>query len=222
VELTAHNQAWLDAVAREAGGPSHWRIRKQAETRNLLALGQITPPRRMRIDLLDLSEALRVRLLLWVPVPLQPEDNGPLPLADRALLGITYPPEALVEALPGYAFVQILAPARVFHPNAATHPIQALCLGAQLPPGIRLTELILLSYGALSMQTVMLDERDPAGILNHDAARWWQENLDRIPLTREPFLRAEATSRPSPAAIDAAALRSDQAGPSGEAGEEES
>jgi len=43
----------------------------------------------------------------------------------------------------------------------------------------------------LSMQTVMIDERDSAGVLNSAAAKWWQQNLNRIPLTREPFIRRQ-------------------------------
>ena len=42
------------------------------------------------------------------------------------------------------------------------------------------------------MQSVMFDEQDPAGVLNADAARWWQQNRDRIPLSREPFIRPRA------------------------------
>jgi hypothetical protein len=216
VELTQRNQAWLDTAAREAGGPPPWRMRKKAEARDVLALAQMSPAGRMRISLLDLSEALRVLLMLRVPVPLQPEDNGHLPQADHAVLGITYRPESLVQALPGFAFVQILTPPRIFHPNVAASPGQLLCLGAQLPPGIRVTELILLSYGALSMQTVMLDEMDPAGVLNRDAAVWWQQNMHRIPLTRAPFLCTEAELKTSPAVVDATPGRSEQAGPSGE------
>jgi hypothetical protein len=190
-------------------------MRKKAEARDLLALSQIAPPRRMRIDLLDLSEALRALLLLRVPVPLQPEGAGRLPLADHAVLGITYRPECLVQALPGFAFVQILAPARIFHPNVGANPGQLLCLGAQLPPGIRVTELILLSYGALSMQTVMLDEMDPAGVLNSDAAIWWQQNMHRLPLTKEAFLSAEEPSGSSPVTMDATPRRPEQADHSG-------
>ena len=198
VELGPRDREWLDAVARDAGGPLPWRMRKQVEARDLLALDEIAPPGRMRIDLIDPAEALRVLLLLAVPVPLQPAEDGALRLADHALLGITYPQEALVQSLPGYAFVQLLAPAGIWHPNVAFHPTQLLCLGAQLPPGIRLTELVLLAYGALSLQTVTLDEMDPAGVLNGDAARWWQQNLDRIPLTKRAFLHPDAGSPLSP------------------------
>jgi hypothetical protein len=69
--------------------------------------------------------------------------------------------------------------------------VQPLCLGARLPAGIRVKELVLMAYGALSMQTVMIDELDPAGVLNPVAARWWQANTDRIPLSRAAFLSPE-------------------------------
>jgi hypothetical protein len=38
------------------------------------------------------------------------------------------------------------------------------------------------------MQTAQIDERDPGGVFNAEAARWWQANVHRIPLSREPFL----------------------------------
>ena len=38
-----------------------------------------------------------------------------------------------------------------------------------------------MAHHALSMQTVTLDEMDPAGVMNGQAARWWQQNVRRIP-----------------------------------------
>ena len=90
---------------------------------------------------------------------------------------------------PGFSYVSLAHPEHgAFYPNVGTAGVQLLCLGARLPGGIPVTELVLLSYGLLSLQTVTLDARDPAGILNSDAADFWQRNLDAIPLTNEPFL----------------------------------
>ena len=50
--------------------------------------------------------------------------------------------------------------------------------------------LPLLAYLALSMQSVQVNEFDPAGVMNLAAARYWQANLHRAPLSREPFLTA--------------------------------
>ena len=63
----------------------------------------------------------------------------------------------------------------------------------QLPAGIPLKEIILMTYGALTMQTTQLDILDSAGVLNPFAADWWQRNTNRIPLSREPFLRSEVS-----------------------------
>ena len=54
--------------------------------------------------------------------------------------------------------------------------------------GIPVTELVILSYGLLSMTTVQLDVDDPGGVMNFDACEWWQENQHLMPLSREPFL----------------------------------
>jgi hypothetical protein len=59
------------------------------------------------------------------------------------------------------------------------------------------------------MQTLKIDERDAAGVLNPQAARWWQQNTDRIPLTSVPFLGSAGENQ---VATDSAAGD----GPSGE------
>jgi len=80
-------------------------------------------------------------------------------------------------------------PRNVFHANVATSAgSQRLCLGANVPRGLPLTEALLQTYAALTMQSIAIDERDPAGVMNGDAARWWQANAARIPLINEPFL----------------------------------
>jgi hypothetical protein len=38
------------------------------------------------------------------------------------------------------------------------------------------------------MQTVMVDEADPAGVMNGEAALWWQQNMELAPLSRARFL----------------------------------
>ena len=189
VTLTPERERQLDVAAAAGGGSAEWRQRKLAEARDLLALSQLAPPGRLVVEHLDLSAALRALLILAVPVPCRPGGDGPLHVERRAMLGLHYFEEVLWEAQPGYAFVHVLMPAAVWHANVA--PIeggQAVCLGAQLPAGIRVKELVLMTYGALSMQTVMIDPGDPAGVLNIPAARWWQSNLAHVPLTRTPFL----------------------------------
>ena len=106
----------------------------------------------------------------------------------QAVLGLTYPQEALRQALPGYSFLQVLAPGDVWHANVAFGPVRPLCLGAALPANVRVKELVLMAYGALSMQTVQIDEQDAAGVMNAAAALWWQQNTARAPLSRAPFL----------------------------------
>ena len=123
------------------------------------------------------------------PVPIRPNDKGELRTAPYAILGFTYRESAAVTPCPGYQFVQILQPEDCHHANVwAQGGGQALCLGTKLPAGIRMKEIVLLTYGALSMQSIMIDERAPEGVMNREAARWWQMNMSKIPLTREPFL----------------------------------
>jgi hypothetical protein len=67
-------------------------------------------------------------------------------------------------------------------------PEQTLCIAPQVPAGTRTAMLMLRLYGALSMQSIQLDVGDPAGVFDAEIARWWQENLHRVPLTRTALL----------------------------------
>jgi hypothetical protein len=179
------------ALARCGGDPA-WRARKEAEAGDLLRLAQIAPPGRLRVDALDLRENLRAVLFMRVPVPCRPDADNQLTVADFAVLGLTWPRDVLQKRLPGMAFVQILEPSQgVFLANVGELG-QPLCLGAHLPVGIPVVELVLMSYGALSMQSVMIDPYDAAGVVNVKATRWWQQKLqqqpDFIPLSKTPFL----------------------------------
>lgn len=192
VELLPAHRGVLSACAEQAGGTPAWRARKRAEARDLFALMTMAPWR-LRLRGIDLRETLRAMFLLSVPVPCRSEAAGAaVTLADHALIAIRYTQEALLLSQPGHAFVQILEPRDVFHPNVSRGDPQALCLGERLPAGIPVRELVLMTYGALALQTVTLDEMDPGGVMNTEAARYWQQSITRIPLTRTPFLGNEA------------------------------
>lgn len=190
VVLNGRNQHLLEQAAAASGGDAAWRARKRAEARELLALSQIAPPGRLKVERLDMRESLRAMLLMRVPVPCRPGEDGELRVADRALIGLTYPQQVLRERLHGMSFIQVLRPLGIWHANCGSIG-QPLCLGTDLPCGIPAKELVLMTYGALSMQTIQVDERDEAGIVNPAAARWWAANLHRIPLCSTPFLEAE-------------------------------
>jgi hypothetical protein len=189
VKLDPYHEAILDSARRSCGGPAPVRHRLLAEAHDLLALSQGSG--RVRLSWLDLSCGLRAKIEMEVPVPCLPEPNGSLEVKSRAVLGLIYPPEAIVLPLPGAAFVRILQPKHLWLSNCSSDHNQVLCLGTSLPAGIPVREILILSYFALSVQAVQMDQMDPAGVLNPAAADWWQRNTSRIPLTREPFLRTE-------------------------------
>ncbi len=191
IELDTRHSALLDQARALCHGPAHWQRRKLAEAKELLAMAQLSG--RLFIHWLDLCQAFRVLLTMRTPVPCRPGPDGALRVAAQATIGLTYRPEALRLPQPGFSFLQILEPGPVWHPNVALDHGQPLCLGPSLPAGIRVKELILMAYGALTLTSIQLDTADPAGVLNPEAADWWQRNLDKIPLSREPFL-----NRPTP------------------------
>jgi hypothetical protein len=199
VPLDARHHTILAAAEGRASGDPIWRHRKLAEFRSLLALCQIAW---YRIKLLfsDLeSETLRVVIAMHAPVPLAPIDGGKLRRAsdDTAIGGITYPRDVLYKPLPGTAFSEILTPAGVFFPTVSFGERQAVCLGPIMPIGIPLTEILVLTYITLCMQIATVDSRDPAGVLNPEAADYYSINPQLFPLSREPFLRKN-----TPSAID--------------------
>jgi len=193
--LNGFYQSHLESAMKTCAGSGSFQKRKEIEYREFLALAQISG----RINPLaaNLEQALQFHFILNAPVGVLNSKNE-LEIKDWAHISLTYPEEALRKAMPGYAFVRVLQPGGVWHPNAARpdcpdpFPGQVLCLGQSIPPGIRVRELVLMTFGALTLQSVQLDARDPAGVLNVEAAEWWLQNRSEIPLTREPFLKAKS------------------------------
>ena len=188
VTLDPPYQRLLDLARANCGGPVHWVRRKLAEAHDLLALAQISS--RMQVLWLDLTAELRAMIDLRAPVPCLAGPEAPLQILPLARLGLRYPQEALVAPQPGYSFVQVLAPRNVWLANVSRDDYQVVCLGATLPISLPIKELVMMTYGALTLQAIQIDLTDPAGVLNAAAAEWWQSppNLRRIPLSREPFI----------------------------------
>jgi len=175
-----------------ASAPISFRNRKTVEIHEFLALAQISG--RIRPIAANLEDSMQLIFALRAPVPVMGSD-GTLQIAGEAHLHLCYREEATKRPRPGYSFVQVLQPSGVWLPNISmpspAHPglpVQAICLGAALPAGIRIRELILMTYRALTLQAIQMNAFDPAGIMNREASDWWQRNPARIPLTNEPFL----------------------------------
>ena len=186
VQLRPANRQMLDAACRDCAGSAVWRNRKSAEAHDLFALSELAS--RFKVEFLDLRESLRALVAMRVPTPCLPNSDGNLHVVPQIHLGITYPEEALRLPMPGFTLVEIIHPQHVWHANVSSEGPQMLCLGTQLPAGIQLKDIILMTYGAINMQNIMLDEMDAAGVLNPEAARWWQQNIHRLPLSKEAFI----------------------------------
>jgi hypothetical protein len=187
VPLLPQQEEGLQRLRETALGTPAWRARKESEARDLLALERIAD--RMEVLAIEAATEMHALVRLRAPVPCMPPGARQLLVEDQVDLVLLYPEEILRGPLPGYAIVEILAPRDVYHANVASRgPSQRLCLGANVPRGYPLREAVLASYAALTLQSVMIDELDPAGVMNGEAARWWQGNSGRIPLTTTPFL----------------------------------
>ena len=187
VPLLPQNQERLQQLRESSLGPPAWCARKPHEMRDLLALEQIAD--RMTVLAIDGTTELRALVRLRTPVPCMPPGGRDLVVADQVDLALLYPEAILRGPLPGHSMVEIFSPRNVHHPNVAGKGLpQRLCLGVNVPRGYPLREAVLASYAALTMQSVMVDEQDPGGVMNGEAALWWQANQHRIPLTTAPFL----------------------------------
>ena len=194
VVLNKRNHQMLERAGARCNGSPTYRARKRHELETVLQLSQMAPPGRLSVNMCDLTESLRIGLTMDVPVPCR-DEAGNFAIVRGASLGLIYREQAICLPQPGYSYITILYPMYVWHANVARDVTgNPLCLGHTLPVGIPCVELLLLTYGALSMQSVMIDERNHAGVLNADAARWWQDNTQRIPLTRTPFLARESAA----------------------------
>jgi hypothetical protein len=193
VPLLMQQEEGLARLREVALGSAPWRSRKIAETRKVFGLEQLAD--RLTVLAVDATTDLRVVVSLHTPVPTLPPGSTDLVVEDQAELVLHYNEAILTGPLPGWAMVEILSPRFVIHANVSRSEgggdfaaSQRLCLGANIPRAYPLTEAILATYAAFTMQSVAIDERDPAGVMNSDAAVWWQENSDRIPLSQVPFL----------------------------------
>ncbi len=192
IVLSPANEHLLAAAAASMQGVDPWPARKMSEARQLLALEQLAGPSRMKVRELDLEQDLRAKVWFDVPVAMTPDSTGAVRIEQGAVVGIIYPRAILSIPLPGYALTSLVEPAAgAFYPNVGSSRGQRMCLGAQLPVGIPVIELAIGAWSLLAMQTVMLDVSDPAGVLHVAAAEYWLANRDRIPLSREPFLRPD-------------------------------
>jgi hypothetical protein len=194
VKLNGRYRRMYERAVGGCGGPIPWQARKRAEAHNLLALAQISG--RLDVKEIDLRESFRAVCVLETPVMLQPDHSGNIKLAGAAILGLVYRQEAVSTPQPGTSFVCVLAPEKLWYSNVGPpEKGQPLCLGLTIQAAIPIKEIVLMTWGLLSMQTVMIDEQDSAGVLNAAAAKWWQQNLDRIPLTTDPFIRRNNSTK---------------------------
>ena len=176
LELATESKTLLDLAAAESLGSAVWRRRKLAEAHGLLALAQIAP--RLVLRHLDMRTDLVVLIELRdTPVACMRSGASEVHIERGALLAIEYPEAIIAAPIPGTRPVRVLAPHEVYHANVAYGiRVPPLCLGASVPRGLPLREIVLASYAALTLQAITLDVLDPAGVLNGEAARWWQAN----------------------------------------------
>ncbi|NNC87239.1 MAG: hypothetical protein HKN82_02125 [Akkermansiaceae bacterium] len=201
VTLDATHQKVADMARRGNAGTAAFQAWKNHALTDFLALSQVSG--RIRTVMASLVGPLRLVFYLRAPVPTLPDPDGDLVVADSALLALNYEEPVLHQRPDGASLMAVIEPAKVWLPNVGSAdgiPTslsfgQPICLGA-VAAGIEVKELILQSFTALTMQTIQPDPAHPAGVMNIEAARWFQDprNARHIPLTREGFLETPAAA----------------------------
>ena len=163
-------------------GDRRWRAWKQVQADELIELVGSSS----RIGLLDVNLEGDFNALVYIstPVPIAPE-HGRLRIGDHALVHLHYESVWLSEPIPSWMPAGVVSPRGLFLPNAAMGMQQPICLGA-ISPGTPVTDLLLLSYYALSLQTAMLDETE--GVMNAQACEFYRDHPEYMPLTRTGLL----------------------------------
>lgn len=180
-ERQAKLRRLLAEAVQRVGGRRPWRIWKQREAEDIIALAEKAP--RLEVLEMDLQGDLAVVYRIRMPVPRTPR-NGELQIGQEAIFHLVYQESWLWESPQGWAPLGLLFPPDPFHPEARPALRGALCLG-RLPPGTRPTEIILLGYYMLSLQAIQLNELDPNGVLNAEACDYFRSSHpEYVPLTR--------------------------------------
>jgi hypothetical protein len=182
--IARHQQLFDQAMARN-DGCRPWQERKGTQAEALVALAN----RASRMELLSLNLEGDIHATYGVRMPIPRFVDGRLVLAESGLFDLRFEESWCWERPPGWAPLGLWSPNDPFHPNCAPALRGAICLGL-LPPGVRLTELVLKGFFTLTLQDVVLDESDPLGVLNPFACEFYRNNQDLWPLTREGFLDA--------------------------------
>lgn len=188
----------LEEAKAHNSGARDWRDWKTAAAAEVIKLADQAA--RMEILSVGLDGDLHIVYALDMPVPCQPR-KGKLAVGRRAVFDLVYQEAWRRETPPSVLPMGMLEPFDVFHPNCRPGiiplrmpgggfmpmPRAALCLG-RIPAGTAPKELVLMGYYALSLQDLVLDELDPAGVLNPDACQFYRDHPEHLPLTQAGLL----------------------------------
>lgn len=170
----------LQRALQRNGGARDWQWWKKSSAEEFMAMAGKSP--RMNVLELSLEGDLDIAYRIEMPVPRWPLD-GRLRIGDHAVFHLHYEEAWRWEPLPGWAPVGLFYPLDIYHPNCRPHFRGAICLGV-VPPSTKPTELALLGFYTVCLQTVSLDETDPLGVLNSDACRFYRDHPEYVPLSR--------------------------------------
>lgn len=180
IDRDEHHRRLLERALRRNGGARDWQGWKAGSAEDFMAMAAKAP--RMNVLELSLDGDLNIVYHIEMPVPRWPID-GQLRLGSYAVFHLHYEELWRWEPFPGWAPVGLFDPLDPFHPNCRPHFRGAICLGV-VPPSTKPTELALLGFHTLCLQTVSLDETDPLGVLNVEACRFYRDHPEYVPLSR--------------------------------------
>jgi hypothetical protein len=178
--------AHLEEAIRRNGGGRAWREWKRRSTEAVLDLVLRSP--RMQLLGLSLEGDVEMAFEIRCPVPRWPKGDR-LVIGQRVVCHLLYQEHWRFESAPGWAPLGVVWPPDLYHSNVRPYVRSALCLwGFGLPPNTQPKEIVLAAFDAVTLQSINIDESDPAGVLNAAASEFYRRHPEYVPLTRAGLL----------------------------------
>jgi len=179
------------------GGNRVWRLWKESQTEEIVKIGERAE--RLTIHRIDLSGDLDIVYEIKQPVPRIPRADGELVVDELAIYRLHYAEEWTVLPPAPWWPLSLIRPFDPWHPNMRRSLEGAICLGTVgkeenrtasedridgTLAGVSPKEILMIGFFAVQLDNVVLDERDPNGVLNQAACDYYRNFPKYLPLTK--------------------------------------
>jgi hypothetical protein len=184
-------QELLDAALDANGGNRGWRLWKETHVKEIVEVCK----RAERMSMLDISLGGDLDLAYEIrqPVPLLPRPDGQLVIGKKVIYHLHFEEDWSFEPPAPWEILGVIQPKGIWHPNVSPTLDGRICLGTFGEKGkaaegslsrMSPKEILMAGFFAVQLDNLVLDERDPNGILNPIACSYFRDHDEYLPLTR--------------------------------------